>query len=104
MLEAAEGAMGSTEQTLELVQVKDLAGPLLLAVGSRLAAPLPPIPSLFWPSQYCIQVGSSEGQGCELQGHRPAPGLLEQGDCNGHVFCPAALPEGGSSWLWPAGG
>ena len=46
MLEAAEGAMGSTEQNLELVVVKNLVGPLLSAVGSRLAAPLPSIPSL----------------------------------------------------------
>ena len=37
MLEAAEDVMGSTEQNLELVVVNDLAGPLLSAVGSRLA-------------------------------------------------------------------
>ena len=37
MLEAAEDVMGSTEQNLELVVINDLDGPLLSAVGSRLA-------------------------------------------------------------------
>ena len=40
MLEAAEGAMGSTEQNLEMVVVNDLAGPLLCAVASRLVSSL----------------------------------------------------------------
>ena len=93
MLEAAEGAMGSTEQTLELVQVKDLTGPLLLAVGSRLAAPLPPI-----PCQYYIQVGPSAGQGCELKGQGPGEHpVLGQGHCLCHLFSDAELSDGGSS-------
>ena len=54
MLEAAEGGMGSTEQNLEMVMVKDLHYPLLPAVGSRLVAPLPPIPSLFKSSPNII--------------------------------------------------
>ena len=37
MLEAAEDAMGSTEQNLEMVVVDNLVGALLSALGSRLS-------------------------------------------------------------------
>ena len=126
MLEAAEDVMGSTEQNLELVVVNDLAGPLLSAVGSRLAfsffsASLATLALALERLQtfdqidvktkgqkdvrvravshscnvfsvFLLQVGSSAGQGCGLQGDRQREHpVLEQGDCLCYFFCAEAF-------------